>query len=346
MTGLVGLVLWTSATAASAELAVFGNSYSSEPMVAAIEATFAELEPGSTVARYAEGGYRLEHHLGKAQAGPNPWTDALITGDTEWDWVIRQEHGDIPGLDESDLSRVVSLDAAAGLDDLIAARAWQTVFLMTWGSVEGEPKYPEIYGDFLSMQARIEAGTQEYVTELSTDARPVYVIPAGVAFRLAYDDTVLHGDDPLDPTTRFGELYDDDGQHLSGRGDALVGYVALAALTGESPVGLVGAAEGLSEEYRDWLQEIAHDAVFEHTDYILYPWEEAEEPPEEPDPGDTGAPTDTDEPTADTGAAEPPADKTPVSSTCASTPRPRPRAPWALVGALWWLVLRGRAPRG
>ena len=272
------LVLAPLANAQDHAILLMGNSYTAyndlptrveealEPGVPAWEEV---LSQGLT-----QGGLRLRDHLARTDGteGDTAWRDALVTGDSTWDHVLLQEQSQIPGFDSTSPDLQESLEAAAALDALIAEHGAETVFLMTWGRRDGDSQNDHIYPDFSTMQDRLTAGYLAYVEQLSTPDRPVWLIPAGLAWQTVHDDLVDAGVDPTEGITPFTQLYVSDGSHPTIEGSVLVAATALAALTGRSPLGL-SAPEGIDSETLALLQDAAHRTVFDDPHgRIDYPW--------------------------------------------------------------------------
>lgn len=278
-----------------------GNSYTFfNDLDALVAALFLAADPSSAEdpwQRLAEGGYTFENHLAQAQAEGSAWEEALVTGGHPWEWVVLQEQSQIPGFPQDDATWRASNRAGADLDGLAAEAGAGTLLLMTWGRREGDDTNPELYPDFLTMQARLAEGYRAYAANWSTEARPVYVAPAGLAFQAVYDGVVAAGEDPLAPDSPFWNLYQADGSHPSLGGSWLVACTIYTALTGESAVGL-GAPEALPADVADELCGLAAEVVLTGTPDDAYPWrggpdDTGDTDTGEPDSGDSG-PTDSD----------------------------------------------------
>lgn len=254
-----------------------GNSYVfTNDLDQVVEALFASEDAASwgdaPFARLAQGGYRFVDHVAQTEASGSAWQDALVTGSTDWGWVVLQEQSQIPGFPHSEAEWVNSLAAADTLDGLVEERSDQTVLLMTWGRRDGDATNPSLYPDFPTMQARLSEGYRTYADELSTEARPVWIAPAGLAWQAVYDEVVAEGGDPLAPTSPFYALYVSDGSHPSVGGTYLIACVVYATVTGDSPVG-AWAPEPLDATVAAYLQDVAARVVLTDDPTILYPWE-------------------------------------------------------------------------
>ena len=138
-----------------------------------------------------------------------------------------------------------------------------TVALMTWGRRSGDSQNALRYPDFKSMQTHLKDGYFQYALSSSTDARAVIVVPAGLAFEKIYDDLVAAGEDPLDESGLFWNLYTGDGSHPALLGTYLTACTIYASLTGERLEALEWAPDGIDAAARDILQGAANFAVFD-----------------------------------------------------------------------------------
>jgi uncharacterized protein (TIGR03382 family) len=87
------------------------------------------------------------------------------------------------------------------------------------------------------------------------------VAPAGLAFEYIFDQLTQEGEDPLGEESLFSQLYSGDGSHPATPGTYLVACVLFATMTGETPVGLQWAPDGMDEITRQTLQEAAEAVV-------------------------------------------------------------------------------------
>ncbi len=247
--------------------------------------------------RLAGGGYTFEMHVDKVGVDP-AWTDAL-TGGTAWRYGILQEQSQIPGFYGEDPIWESSAAAAVQLDDWLEAGGAGTFLLMTWGRRDGDSQNTWLYPDFPTMQAELTEGYTMYRDRLSTEARPVWIIPAGPAFAAIYDEALAAGEIPQQGL--FGRLYDGDGSHPSLIGSYLIACVSYAALTGHDPVGL-SAPQGLDPADVQIVQQTATEVVIDG-DWPM-PWRA---PEDTGDPGDSGGDdsgSGDDSATGDAGTAD------------------------------------------
>ena len=80
------------------------------------------------------------------------------------------------------------------------------------------------------MQEHLKNGYFQYAYDQHSGA-PVVVIPAGLAFEKIYDDLVAAGDNPLDASSLFWQLYGGDGSHPALAGTYLTACTIFGALT-------------------------------------------------------------------------------------------------------------------
>lgn len=266
-----------------------GNSYTFQnELDRAVADVFAAAGESVETVRLADPGWRFVDHLG---AIATDGTDHAAAFGAPQDWVILQEQSQIPGFPDGQVDVEASRAAAVELDALAAGTGADTVFLLTWGRRDGDSTNPDIFPDFLTMQARLTEGYFAYVDLASADGTPAWVAPAGLAWQRVYEDVVADGGDPGDPESAFHGLYVDDGSHPSQRGTYLAACVLYATLTGRSPEGL-DAPEVVPDAA--YLQAVAAAVVLEG-DGIAYPWSDGD------DPGDTGGDDTAREDGDDTG---------------------------------------------
>lgn len=288
-------------------LLLLGNSYTqANDLDLRVDALLEEGQPAWApvdTARLADGGLTLVDHLDRATTSGTAWYEAL-SGSQTWTWVLLQDQSQVPGFPQTEPTWVASRDAALALDDLVEARGGQTWFLLTWGRRDGDSTNPEIYPDYLTMQAALEEGYRAYQSATSTPERPTWIAPAGPAFRVVYQSVLDGGGDPLDRESRFYALYQSDGSHPSPHGTYLVACVLYASLTGASPLGLGAPAEVAADA--TWLQEAAWSAVSDTSLGYTYPWSGGGETgiPDTgaPDSGTLDSASETGDP-ADTGTS-------------------------------------------
>jgi hypothetical protein len=260
------------ACATVANLLFLGNSFTLQNDLDVKVRTVLE-EDGSTIssARLAMGGWRFADHLAATNGGNPAWVDALGPAGPAWDWVFLQEQSQIPGFPPDEPSHIESVGAGGELDDLAEARGAETVAVLTWGYREGDATNAWLFPDFPTMQDRLLEGTIEYDVAWSSPSRPVWVAPAGLAFRAVWDRIQAAGNDPLDAASDFSVLYSGDGRHPAPAGTWLAAWTLYATMTGCSPVGHPLPAD-LDPDLALRLQADAATAVFGGMGGIEYPW--------------------------------------------------------------------------
>ena len=90
------------------------------------------------------------------------------------------------------------------------------------------------YPDYETMQQYLEFGYLAYAENLSSDRRPVFIAPVGMAF----ENIFLSISNATEDGTIFSDLYAADGSHPSIQGTYLAACVIHTSVTGESTVGL------------------------------------------------------------------------------------------------------------
>ncbi len=221
----------------------------------------------------AAGGLTLSDHASRASSPGHQW-NVTLNDDEPWDAVVLQDQSQIPGFPTSQSSWQRSLEGATTLNGMIEDLGADTVLLMTWGRRDGDSTNPTLYPNFTVMQARLEAGYRMYAENLSTERRPVYIAPVGLAFKEVHDRIAEQGQDPTTPGTVFYNLYTSDGSHPSLSGSYLASCVLFATLTGLTPVDRTDGTI-LSGSLKRLLWEVADDVVFNLTTAYEYPWRRA-----------------------------------------------------------------------
>ncbi len=255
-----------------------GNSYTVDNQLDVSAAEIIErLADGSVIAtRVSPGGYRVPQHLVDAQTDGTLLNEYLLTGSNNvrnWDLVVIQEQSQIPGL-TSDSLELQELYQAAPQLAALAQDAGATVMLyMTWGYRAGDPNFPNIYPDYLSMQSRLTFAYDSLADAMSAPDNPVYVAPVGLGFQEVYNDTVALGANPATGPTLFGTLFAGDGQHPSPNGSYLAALIIAAAYTGEPVSDIDWLPRDVDPNMATYLREVADRVVFGDT-YAdrRYPW--------------------------------------------------------------------------
>ncbi|MEY3212273.1 MAG: hypothetical protein RIT28_2754 [Pseudomonadota bacterium] len=264
-----------------------------------------------TSERLAQPGMRFSEHVAEIERDGSAWQLAF---QSPQDWVFLQEQSQIPGFPDGQSDLVESQAAAVSLDTSATAIGAQTMFLMTWGRRDGDSQNPDLYPDFLTMQAELAEGYHRYVELASADGAQAWLAPAGLAWQRVYQDQLDAGADPLTVGGPFHALYTDDGSHPSERGTYLTACVIYASVTGLSPEGLPAPSSITDAAY---LQSVAAEVVLSG-EGVDYPWETAEDTGGDT-AGDDTASDDTDAP-ADTAPED--AETSTEGCGCAQAPAP------------------------
>lgn len=227
--------------------------------------------------RVAHGGYRLEQHandVDNAAANP-PLRQLLRTGSPQlrdWDLIVVQEQSQIPGFPNEWPDKIAMYNGAGILHKYMQGTNATLMVMMTWGYVDGDPTNRDIYPDYPTMQQRLRDGYGFLAAHMSNLGRQVYVAPVGLGFQLVYDDVVAAGRDPRSASTRFRQLYADDGRHPALPGSYLAACIIVQAHTGQSVLQTDWTPRGLDADYAAYLREVADRVVFGGTFAYRYPW--------------------------------------------------------------------------
>ena len=257
----------------SMEVLMLGNSYTQGNNLESLtESLLTNYFANSNVDRLAAGGLNLADHSNRVQTSGHQWNTTLNNGN--YDWVVLQDQSQIPSFPTTSQYWQDSLSGAVVLNDVIEDNGAETILLMTWGRRNGDQDNQWRNPDFLTMQANLDSGYRLYAENISTSSRPVWVAPAGLAFKHIYDEIVASGGTPENSGTLFDDLYSSDGSHPSLSGSYLTSCVVYATISGSNPVGLNGPS-GLSSSRILELQEAAAATVFNNTQNLVYPWHRA-----------------------------------------------------------------------
>jgi len=207
-------------------------------------------------------GYGLADHLLETLDAESAWYPELLSPGGDWDLVLFQDHGAIPGFGPGDNQYDDSLRSGGALNELVAGLPADTILLLTWGRLDGDDRYPDIYPDYSAMQDRLTEGVLAYASEWSTAERPVFVAPAGLGYQQIHDQLVADGQDPVAEGTAFHDLFYEDGGHPSESGSYLAACILYGGLTGRSPIGLP-PPDIVPPDAIDRVQQTAHDVVFD-----------------------------------------------------------------------------------
>lgn len=271
--------------AAQEQRALFiGNSFTAwngDASVGRVYEGLAERGPSPVsdveVAIHAPGATLLLNHAADARGdnGDVPLRRQFVDAAGQpvpWDLVVLQEQSQVSGFEPGSGLRVSMEESAAALHAMAGERGAETFMLMTWGRREGDTQSPERFPDFVTMQRLVAAGYDDVAAAISTPDRPVWVIPAGMAWQAIYDDLQAANSEPVTPGSTFWELYS-DGSHPSVAGSYLAGCVTYATVTGRTPVGIDWAPPGgpVASE-RAALQAVGARVVFDAPRARPYRW--------------------------------------------------------------------------
>ncbi len=251
-----------------------GNSYTySNELPRRVSEALQETVPGLDgvgAAHLTGGGLRLPDHVARVDAADARWVEALTGEPGRWTWTILQDQSQIPGFPETEAIWQASAAAVTVLDGYAAAQETETVLFMTWGRRDGDPANLDLYPDFETMNARLDAGYQAYATRGSEAERTLWIAPVGRAFGSVYDRIESAGDSPELTDSDFHRLYVGDGSHPSPLGTALAAGVFVRTLTGWTPAWREPPV-GVDAGDVDWLLEAVDAAVVPFRD-LPYPW--------------------------------------------------------------------------
>jgi hypothetical protein len=224
------------------------------------------------------GGKTLDGHLQDARdaSGNSLQRQALVTSPEAWKWVTLQDQSQVPGFYDWDWEGTEyynSRTAAIALNDMIAGLGGQTMFLMTWGRLEGDPANPDVYPDFLGMQEKLKEGYMKFVSAATTKNRMTYVAPAGLVFETIYKDDP----DPLADGTLFRSLYQEDGSHPSVKGTYVAALTLYTSMTGLNPKEINWFPDNLDPVDGRKIQDAVSRTILRtfNSQDIVYPWSTA-----------------------------------------------------------------------
>ena len=209
------------------------------------------------------GGYTLMQHFQDAQ-GQSTLNDFLTDNDPAhlWNAVVLQDQSQLPAFPQTQVEWLASRDAAVGLAQMIADRGATPLLLMTYGRRNGDPGPNSFrFPDFVTMNDLLTEGYEAYAAAIAAEGMEVVVVPAGVAWRKIYDDTLAAGSDPQSPESLFSRLYTGDGSHPSALGTFLMACVSYLSLQSSSCGDLEWAHSGISGDDRATLAAAGDWAV-------------------------------------------------------------------------------------
>lgn len=203
----------------------------------------------------------------------------------KWNWVVLQNQSQLPGFIQDDPSGYQrTVEDAKNLNSCIQEHnpGARLMFFMTWGRLKQDKHNPQIFPDFLTMQAKLTAGYLQYVAETSTPDRPTFVAPCGLVYQTICQDLKEEGVDPTSEGTLFHALYNHDGHHPSLAGRYLTAVTIYASLTGKEAKDVDWVPEELDKQGNALDPTVAakiRDAVSRTitetaaTGLIRYPWQ-------------------------------------------------------------------------
>ena len=253
------ILLLSIAFSAYEEALFIGNSYTSANQLDLLWRDLAEEgnEHWDAVETrtLAAGGRTLADHWAVAQDESTDWYASLHR---PWHHVLLQDQSQVPSFSENSSYVIASTEGAIGLNGLIQEQGAETLFLLTWGRRDGDSQNPGLNPDYETMQANLLEGYLRYVDATSTDERPSWLAPAGLAFGEVKE---------ADGQEAFEALYSPDGSHPSALGTYLVACVVYTTVTGRSAVGLP-----MDEDWSHLQEAANHTVLDEPFSEWSYPW--------------------------------------------------------------------------
>ena len=260
------------------DVLMLGNSYTQfNALESLVQQSLRDTVPsldGARGERLSAGGLWLRDHLERVNGADARWAAAL-SGTEAWDVVVLQDQSLIPGLEGvaaggGGAAYASSLEAVPQLDAHVAGTGAETVLFMTWGRRDGDRDYfPDVYPDFETMNARLDAGILAYATQPSVPERRLFVAPVGRAFGAVYERLKADGVVPETDGSDFHRLYSPDGSHPSPLGSGLAAGVFVATLTGYLPG--EGQLPGVDASDAPWVADAIAAAVVPFGD-LPFPW--------------------------------------------------------------------------
>ena len=254
----------------SLDLLIFGNSYTSNNQLSNhIENSLNQAGHNPNVEAKTSGGATLDWHRDQVENNNSEWDLSL---DESRDFIILQDQSQVPGFPVNSQYWQNSLSGAQTIDSRNEMKGGDTIFFMTWGYRNGDSNNAFRYPDYPTMQNHLKNGYEMYVENTSTEERPTFIAPVGLAFLQIYEQIEDDGSDPTLDGTSFSNLYSADDSHPSIEGTYLATCVFFATITGDSPVGL-STISGVSDSRAQELQQVAANTVFNETPDYIYPWQ-------------------------------------------------------------------------
>ena len=247
------------------DLLMIGNSYTSNNQLSVrVENLLTSSGFTPEVQHLTSGGKTLAWHGEQAETEGSEWFSTLRTSH---DYVILQDQSQVPGFPTSSSYWQDSMLGAQIIDDLVDENGGDTFFLMTWGYRNGDESNSWRFPDYETMQRHLKTGYLAYAENLSSNQRPVFIAPVGMAF----ENIFFSISNATDDGSIFSDLYASDGSHPSIQGTYLAACVIHVSVTGESSVGLPTTG-GMNQSRTLELQQWADHTVF-NTSGLTYPWQ-------------------------------------------------------------------------
>ena len=222
----------TASNDSTLDLVFLGNSYTSNNQLHVrvnnlLDAAGFDPE----VQAFTSGGKTLAWHGEQAETEGSEWYDALRT---PHDFILLQDQSQVPGFPTTTSYWQDSLQGAEIIDGLVDDNGGDTFFVMTWGYRFGDEGNSWRYPDYETMQNHLQTGYLAYAENLSSEERPVFIAPVGLAFENIFNSLTNATEDG----TIFSDLYASDGKHPSIQGTYLAACVIHVSVTGTDSVGL------------------------------------------------------------------------------------------------------------
>lgn len=256
---------------ADARLLFIGNSFTNNNELDQLVAHLMSASGGdwkdTFATRVAPGGYTIGDHLLDVENGgaDTPLHQMLVSGSDamrDWDLVVIQEQSQILGFASQSPGKLASFNAAPQLQQVATETGAAVMILSTWGYVEGDPRNPSIFPDYVTMQNRLTQGANDLAARMSANGNEVVVIPAGRGFQLVYQDIVADGLDPLAQGSFFRQLYAEDNKHPSLSGSYLAASIVTAVYTQQPVADIDWRPRQLDDATAAYLRRVADRVVF------------------------------------------------------------------------------------
>ena len=255
----------TASNDSTLDLVFLGNSYTSNNQLhVRVNNLLAAAGFDPEVQAFTSGGKTLAWHGEQAETEGSEWYDALRT---PHDFILLQDQSQVPGFPTTTSYWQDSLQGAEIIDGLVDDNGGDTFFVMTWGYRFGDEGNSWRYPDYETMQNHLQTGYLAYAENLSSEERPVFIAPVGLAFENIFNSLTNATEDG----TIFSDLYASDGKHPSIQGTYLAACVIHVSVTGTDSVGLPSTG-GINATRTLELQQWADHTVL-NTSGLTYPWQ-------------------------------------------------------------------------